>query len=144
MTCKANRKKSMLIMLAIGLALMAIGAIMGALLPDEAHWQTKAAGVVCGGGSSLAVMAGVILLRRHRMGEKRAADSELEMTDERGIAVAYRAQNAAGIAAVLGIVAIMLTALFRGDELYMTLGIVLCFVVAAVKLVAWVHYNRKM
>lgn len=144
MTCKANQKKSMCIMLVIGLALMAIGAIMGVLLPDDAHWQMKAAGVMSGGGCSLAVMAGVILLRRRRMGEKRAADSELEMTDERGIAVAYRAQNVTGVAAVLGIVAIMMTALFRGDELYMTLGIALCFVLAAVKLIAWVYYNKKM
>lgn len=144
MACKVNRKKSMMIMLVIGLALMAIGAIMGVLLQDGAQWQMKAAGVANGAGCALAVSAGVILLRRHRMGAKRAADSELELSDERGIAVAYRAQNTASVAAVLGIVAIMMTALFRGDMLYMSMGVALCFVVAAVKLIAWVYYNKRM
>lgn len=144
MACKVNRKKSMIMMLVIGLALMAIGAIMGVLLQDGAQWQMKAAGVANGAGCALAVSAGAILLRRHRMGAKRAADSELELSDERGIAVAYRAQNTASVAAVLGIVAIMMTALFLGDMLYMSMGVALCFVIAAVKLIAWVYFNKRM
>lgn len=78
------------------------------------------------------------------MGEERANDSELTMTDERGMAVAYKAQNVAAIVAILGIVAIMLVALFRGDELYMIMGTALCFILAFAKLIAWYVYNRIM
>ena len=144
MKCRLTEKKNMKVMLAIGLAMIVIGAIAGYVLPEEAHWQTKTAGVINGAGFAFTTMAAVVLIRRKRMGEERANDSELAMTDERGIAVAYKAQNVAAIASVLGIVAIMLTALFRGDALYMSLGIAVCFFVAFVKLIAWYVYNRIM
>ena len=66
------------------------------------------------------------------------------MTDERGMAVAYKAQNVAAIVAILGIVTMMLVALFRGDELYMIMGTVLCFILAFAKLIAWYIYNKIM
>ncbi len=144
MKCKMAEKKNMKVMLVIGLAMIAAGAILGVVLPEEAHWQTKAAGVLSGCGFAFTVMAAAVLIRRKRLGEKRAADSELTMTDERGLAVAYKAQNVAAIAAILGIVMIMLTALFRGDMLYMTLGVGVCFAVAFAKLIAWYIYNRIM
>lgn len=144
MKCKMTEKKNMKAMLAIGLAMIVIGAIMGVALPEEAHWQTKAAGVISGMGFAFTVMSAAVLIRRKRLGEKRAADSELTMTDERGMMVAYKAQNVAAIAAICGIVGIMLVALFHGDVLYMTLGIAACFAVAFAKLIAWHVYNRTM
>lgn len=144
MKCVLPEKKNMKVMLVIGLVLMVVGAVLGYLLPEEAHWQTKAAGVISGSGFAFTAMAAAVLIRRKRMGEARANDSELAMTDERGIAVAYRAQSIAAIAAIFGIIAIMLVALFRGDELYMALCTALCFVVAAAKLIAWHIYNKKM
>lgn len=144
MKCRMAEKKNMKVMLVIGLAMIVIGAVLGFMLPDEAHWQTKTAGVINGAGFAFTVMAAVVLIRRKRMGEARANDSELAMTDERGMAVAYRAQNVAAIAAILGIVAIMLTALYKGDALYMSMGIAICIFVAAVKLIAWHVYNRIM
>ena len=144
MKCKLTEKKNMKVMLVIGLAMIVIGAVLGFLLPEEAHWQTKAAGVINGCGVAFTAMASVILIRRKRMGEERANDSELAMTDERGMAVAYKAQNVAAIVAILGIVAIMLVALFRGDALYMMLCTVLCFILAFAKLIAWYIYNKIM
>ena len=144
MKCYLPEKKNTKVMLFIGIAMMVAGAVLAFLLPEEAHWQTKAAGVISGCGFAFTVMAAAIVIRRKRMGEARANDSELAMTDERGIAVAYRAQSVTAIAAILGIIAIMLVALFRGDALYMQLCVALCFVVAAVKLIAWHIYNRKM
>ena len=144
MKCKLTEKKNMKVMLVIGLAMIVIGAVFGFLLPEEAHWQTKAAGVINGCGVAFTAMASVILIRRKRMGEERANDSELAMTDERGMAVAYKAQNVAAIVAILGIVAIMLVALFRGDALYMMLCTVLCLILAFAKLIAWYVYNKVM
>ena len=144
MKCYLPEKKNMKVMLVIGLGMIIVGAVLGFLLPEEAHWQTKVAGVINGAGVAFTAMAAVVLIRRKRMGEARANDSELAMTDERGIAVAYRAQSVAAIAAILGIIAIMMVALFRGDALYMQLCVVLCFVVAAAKLIAWYVYNKKM
>lgn len=144
MKCYLPEKKNMKVMLVIGLAMIVIGAVFGFLLPEEAHWQTKAAGVINGAGFALTAMAAAVLIRRKRMGEARANDSELAMTDERGMAVAYRAQSVMAIVAVLGIVAIMLVALFRGDELYMIMGVALCFILAFAKLIAWHIYNKKM
>ena len=144
MKCRLTERKNMKVMLVIGLAMIVIGAVFGFLLPEEAHWQTKAAGVINGCGVAFTAMAAVILIRRKRMGEERANDSELAMTDERGMAVAYKAQNVAAIVAILGIVAIMLVALFRGDELYMIMGTVLCFILAFAKLIAWYIYNKIM
>jgi len=144
MKCKLTERKNMKVMLIIGLAMIVTGAVLGFLLPEEAHWQTKAAGVINGAGFAFTAMAAAVLIRRKRMGEERANDSELAMTDERGMAVAYKAQNVAAIAAILGIVTIMLVALFRGDALYMQICVALCFVVAAAKLIAWYVYNRIM
>ena len=144
MKCRMAEKKNMKVMLVIGLAMIVIGAALGFVLPEEAHWQTKTAGVINGAGFAFTVLAAAILIRRKRMGEARANDSELTMTDERGMAVAYKAQNVAAIAAILGIVAIMLTALYKGDALYMSMGIAVCFFVAFAKLIAWHVYNRIM
>ena len=66
------------------------------------------------------------------------------MTDERGMAVAYKAQNVGAIAAVLAMIAMMLTALIRGDHFYAVMGSALLCAVALVKLAAWYIYNKKM
>ena len=144
MKCKLMEKKNMTIMLIVGLVMMVVGGVAAFLLPEEAHTLTKVAGMVNGMGLAFAVMSGAVLLRRKRMGEERAKDSELAMNDERGMMIAYKAQSVTAIAAVLGIVAIMLTALYRGDRLYMNICLVLCFAVGAVKMAAWHIYNKKM
>ena len=143
-TSKLNSPKYLKGLLIVGLVLLAAGALAGYLLPDDAHLATSIAGMVSGIGSSLAMLGGVLLLRRWRLGEKRAMDFELTMTDERGMAVAHKAQSAAAIAAVLAMVAMMLTALVRGDEFYAIMGSILLIAVALCKLVAWHVYNRKM
>ena len=144
MKCKLTEKKTMTVMLITGLVMIAIGAISGYVLPDEEHLATRIAGFVSGIGSSLAIMAGVVLLRRARLGEERAKDSELTMHDERGMAVAYKAQNVAAIAAVLGLIGLSLLALARGDELYALVCSWLLIAVALIKLIAWHIYNRTM
>ena len=144
MKCKLTEKKNMTVMLIVGLALIAAGALAGYLLPVEAHLATRIAGFMSGIGSSLAIIAGVVLLRRWRLGEKRAKDAELAMNDERGLAVAYKTQNVAAIAAVFALIAMTLTALVRSDDFYAFMGSMLLCAVALVKLAAWHVYNRKM
>lgn len=137
----AKQLKGMLI---LGLIMMAAGVLAGYMLPDEAHLATSIAGMASGMGSSFALIGFVLLLRRWRLGEARAKDAELVMTDERGMAVAYKAQSVAAIAAVLAMIAMMLTALARGDLFYAMMGAFLLCAVALVKLAAWYIYNRKM
>ena len=144
MKCRLNNQKMMKALLAAGLVLMAAGALAGYLLPEEMHLATSIAGMASGMGSSFALIGGVFLFRRWRLGEARAKDAELTMTDERGLAVAYKAQSAAAIAAVFALVAMMLTALVRGDEFYAIMGSALLIAVALVKLAAWYIYNRAM
>ena len=144
MKCRLTEKKNMTVMLIVGLGMIALGGVAGFLLPEEAHLATRIAGFVSGLGSSLAIMAGVVLLRRARLGEARAKDSELAMNDERGLAVAYKAQNVAAIAAVFAMIAMMVAALIRGDEFYMLMGSMLLCAVALVKLAAWHIYNKRM
>ncbi|MBR2942255.1 MAG: hypothetical protein IKB82_02545 [Clostridia bacterium] len=144
MKCKFTEKKNMKIMLIAGLVLMALGAVIAYLLPEEMHLATRIAGFVSGVGSSLALLAGVILLRRWHLGEARARDAELAMNDERGIAVAYKAQSVAAIAGVAALIILSVSALVRGDQFYMLMGAFLMCGVALAKLLAWHIYNKTM
>jgi len=141
---KINNPKYLKGLLIMGLVMMAAGAAAGDLLPDEAHLATSIAGMASGMGSSFALIGGVLLLRRWHLGEVRARDFELAMTDERGLAVAYKAQSVAAIAAILAMIAVMLTALARGDEFYALMGSFLLCAVALIKLAAWHIYNKRM
>lgn len=142
--CRINDAKQLKGLLLVGLILMAAGALAGYMLPEEEHLATSIAGMASGMGSSFALIGGVLLLRRWRLGEARAKDAELAMTDERGMAVAYKAQSAAAIAAVFAMIAMMLVALVRGDEFYALMGSMLLCAVALIKLAAWYIYNRIM
>ena len=142
--CRLYSAKQLKGLLAAGLALAALGAAAGYLLPEEEHLATRIAGFVSGVGSSLAMIGAILLLRRRRLGEARAKDAELAMTDERGLAVAYRAQNVAAVAAVFAMIALMIAALVRGDDFYAMMGSFLLCAVALVKLAAWHFYNKTM
>ena len=144
MRCKLTEKKRMKVMLIVGLILTALGSAAAFFMPDEAHLATRVAGFAAGLGFSLAVMSGAVLLRRRRLGEARAKDAELAMTDERGLAVAYKAQNVAAVAAVFAMIALMIAALVRGDDFYAMMGSFLLCAVALVKLAAWYFYNKTM
>lgn len=144
MKCKLTEKKRMKVMLIVGLILTALGSAAAFFMPDEAHLATRVAGFAAGLGFSLAVMSGAVLIRRRRLGEARAKDAELAMTDERGLAVAYRAQNVAAVAAVFAMIALMIAALVRGDDFYAMMGSFLLCAVALVKLAAWHFYNKTM
>lgn len=144
MRCKLTEKKRMKVMLIVGLILTALGSAAAFFMPDEAHLATRVAGFAAGLGFSLAVMSGAVLIRRRRLGEARAKDAELAMTDERGLAVAYRAQNVAAVAAVFAMIALMIAALVRGDDFYAMMGSFLLCAVALVKLAAWYFYNKTM
>ena len=144
MKCQLTEKKNLKVMLGVGLVLVVLGAAAAYMLPEEAHLATRVAGFVAGLGSSLAIMGGALLLRRWRLGEARARDSELAMTDERGLAVAYRAQSVAAIAAVFAMIAMMIAALIRGDDFYAMMGSFLLCAVALIKLAAWHIFNKRM
>ena len=144
MKCKLTDKKGLKVMLGVGLVLTVLGGAAAYMLPEEAHLATRVAGFVAGLGSSLAIMGGALLLRRWRLGEARARDSELAMTDERGLAVAYRAQSVAAIAAVFAMIAMLIAALIRGDDFYAMMGSFLLCAVALIKLAAWHIFNKRM
>ena len=144
MKCQLTEKKNLKVMLGVGLVLTVLGGAAAYMLPEEAHLATRVAGFAAGRGSSLAIMGGALLLRRWRLGEARARDSELAMTDERGLAVAYRAQSVAAIAAVFAMIAMMIAALIRGDDFYAMMGSFLLCAVALIKLAAWHIFNKRM
>ena len=144
MKCQLTEKKNLKVMLGVGLVLVALGAVAAYLLPDEAHLATRIAGFVNGLGAALAAMGGVMLLRRHRLGEAGARDAELEMNDERGVAVAYKAQSVMAFAAVIALASLTIAAMLRGDTFYMIMGAVMLFAVGFGKLIALYVFNRLM
>ena len=95
------------------------------------------------GGSLSAIGLGSMLINRF-LGAKRAHQRKLHMEDERGLMVAYKAQSVAAIAAVLAIIAMLIAALVRGDTFYMQMGTAACCMVAAVKIIAWYMYDKRM
>ena len=144
MKCKLTEKRNMTVMLVVGLAMIAVGALCGYVLPDEQHVLVRLAGMMTGMGLSFTVIAAGVLIWRSAVGEARATESEMQMQDERGQAIAYRAQSVLGIAAVMSLIAIVVIALVRGDGFYMLLGGALCVLCAAVKLVSMWAMGRRM
>ena len=144
MKCQLTEKKKLKVMLGVGLALVVLGAAAAYLLPDEAHLATRIAGFVSGLGAALAVMGGVLLLRHRRLGEAGARDAALQMNDERGVAVAYKAQSVMAFAAVIALAILTIAAMLRGDTFYMIMGAVMLFAVGIGKLIALYIFNRLM
>ena len=144
MKCQLTEKKNLKVMLGVGIVLIVLGGVAAYLLPDEAHLATRIAGFVNGLGAALAAMGGVMLLRRHRLGEAGARDAELEMNDERGVAVAYKAQSVMAFAAVIALAILTIAAMLRGDTFYMIMGAVMLLVVGFGKLIALYVFNKMM
>ena len=144
MKCKLTEKRNMTVMLVVGLAMIAVGTLCGYVLPDEQHVLVRLAGMMTGMGLSLAVIAAGVLIWRNAVGEARANESEMQMQDERGQAIAYRAQSVLAIAAVMSLIAIVVIALVRGDGFYMLLSGALFVLCAAVKLVSMWAMGKRM
>lgn len=144
MKCKLTEKRNMTVMLVVGLAMIAVGALGGYVLPDEQHVLVRLAGMMTGMGLSFTVIAAGVLIWRSAVGEARATESEMQMQDERGQAIASRAQSVLAIAAVMSLIAIVVIALVRGDGFYMLLSGALCVLCAAVKLVSMWAMGRRM
>ena len=144
MKCKAMQKVWLKGMLAAGAVLLAGGLIWAYGVGAADGLPMRMAGFLCGLGGALAAIGGGCLLLNGLRGERRTKEQALHMEDERGLTVAYKAQNAAAIAAVLAIVAIAVTALVRGDHLYMMMGSAACCLVALVKIIAWYAYDKTM
>ena len=144
MKCRAMQNSWLKAMLAAGIVLLAGGLIWAYGVGAADGLPMRMAGFLCGLGGALAAMGGGCLLLNRIRGERRTKEQALHMEDERGLTVAYKAQNAAAIAAVLAIVAIAVTALVRGDHLYMMMGSAACCLVALVKIIAWYAYDKTM
>ena len=144
MKCRAMQNSWLKAMLAVGIVLLAGGLIWAYGVGAGEGLPMRLAGFLCGLGGALAAMGGGCLLLNRIRGERRTRENALHMEDERGLTVAYKAQNAAAIAAVLAIVAIAVTALVRGDHLYMMMGSAACCLVALVKIIAWYAYDKTM
>lgn len=138
------QKKWLTAMLAAGMVLLAGGLIWAYGVGAADGLPMRMAGFLSGLGGALAAIGGGCLLLNRIRGERRTRENALHMEDERGLTVAYKAQNAAAIAAVLAIVAMTVTALVRGDSFYMAMGSAACCLVALVKLIAWVVYDKTM
>ena len=144
MKCRAMQNSWLKAMLAAGIVLLAGGLIWAYGVGAADGLPMRMAGFLSGLGGALAAIGGGCLLLNWIRGERRTRESTLHMADERGLTVAYKAQNAAAIAAVLAIVAMTVTALVRGDHLYMMMGSAACCLVALVKIIAWVVYDKTM
>ena len=144
MKCRAMQNSWLKAMLAVGIVLLAGGLIWAHGVGAGEGLPIRLAGFLCGLGGALAAIGGGCLLLNGLRGERRTKEQALHMEDERGLTVAYKAQNAAAIAAVLAIVAIAVTALVRGDHLYMMMGSAACCLVALVKIIAWYAYDKTM
>ena len=144
MKCRAMQNSWLKAMLASGIVLLAGGLIWAYGVGAGEGLPMRLAGFLCGLGGALAAIGGGCLLLNGLRGERRTKEQALHMEDERGLTVAYKAQNAAAIAAVLAIVAIAVTALVRGDHLYMMMGSAACCLVALVKIIAWYAYDKTM
>lgn len=144
MKCRAMQNSWLKAMLAVGIVLLAGGLIWAYGVGAADGLPMRMAGFLCGLGGALAAIGGGCLLLNRIRGERRTKEQALHMEDERGLTVAYKAQNAAAIAAVLAIVAIAVTALVRGDHLYMMMGSAACCLVALVKIIAWYAYDKTM
>ena len=144
MKCRAMQNSWLKAMLAAGIVLLAGGLIWAYGVGAADGLPMRMAGFLCGLGGALAEIGGGCLLLNRIRGERRTRENALHMEDERGLTVAYKAQNAAAIAAVLAIVAIAVTALVRGDHLYMMMGSAACCLVALVKIIAWYAYDKTM
>ena len=144
MKCRAMQNSWLKAMLAVGIVLLAGGLIWAYGVGAADGLPMRMAGFLCGLGGALAAIGGGCLLLNRIRGERRTRENALHMEDERGLTVAYKAQNAAAIAAVLAIVAIAVTALVRGDHLYMMMGSAACCLVALVKVIAWYAYDKTM
>ena len=144
MKCRAMQNSWLKAMLAAGIVLLAGGLIWAYGVGAGEGLPMRLAGFLCGLGGALAAIGGGCLLLNRIRGERRTRENALHMEDERGLTVAYKAQNAAAIAAVLAIVAMTVTALVRGDSLYMMMGSAACCLVALVKIIAWYAYDKTM
>ena len=144
MKCRAMQNSWLKAMLAAGIVLLAGGLIWAYGVGAADGLPMRMAGFLSGLGGALAAIGGGCLLLNRIRGERRTRENALHMEDERGLTVAYKAQNAAAIAAVLAIVAMTVTALVRGDHLYMMMGSAACCLVALVKIIAWVVYDKTM
>lgn len=138
------QKKWLTAMLAAGMVLLAGGLIWAYGVGAADGLPMRMAGFLSGLGGALAAIGGGCLLLNRIRGERRTRENALHMEDERGLTVAYKAQNAAAIAAVLAIVAMTVTALVRGDHVYMMMGSAACCLVALVKIIAWYAYDKMM
>ena len=138
------QKKWLTAMLAAGMVLLAGGLIWAYGVGAADGLPMRMAGFLSGLGGALAAIGGGCLLLNRVRGERRTRENALHMEDERGLMVAYKAQNAAAIAAVLAIVAMTVTALVRGDHVYMMMGSAACCLVALVKIIAWYAYDKTM
>lgn len=139
MECRATKNTWLKGMLIVGIVLLFAGVI-GA----SEGLPSRMAGFLSGLGSSLTAIGGGFLLLNRIRGEQKTRESRLHMEDERGMLVAYKAQSAAAVCAVLAIVAMLVAALVRGDEFYMAMGTAACILVALVKLIAWRIYDKRI
>ena len=107
MKCVLERKH-MPLMLISGLVLVFGGVLMACLVSEDAHTLSRIAGFISGLGASLAVIAAAIMIWARIVGEKRAKDSDLAASDERGQMIAGKAQNVLAFAAIFSLIAIVL------------------------------------
>ena len=143
MKCRATRNIWLKTMLIAGAVILAAGIFLMLRVPEEGV-GARMAGMLCGLGGSFALMGGGFLLYNRITGEQRTKERALRMEDERGLMVAYKAQNVAAVSAVMAIIVMLIAALIRGDSLYMTMGTVSCILVAVIKIAAYAFYDRKM
>ncbi|HIU15192.1 MAG TPA: hypothetical protein IAC49_01960 [Candidatus Ventricola intestinavium] len=144
MKCNLSSKRILGGMLVVGAILAVCGAAAGMLFDEAQHMQARAAGMVCGMGTALALMGGGVLVWQRIVGTRRAAECALEANDERGQLIAFRAQNVLALAMVATVLVLVVVATVRGDWVYARLGALGCMLGAVSKGIALRLYGRRM
>ena len=139
-----NAAKIPVILLAVGLTMAVCGGVAGALLEETQHAFTRIAGMVCGMGTAFALAGGGAWLWRRRVGAQYAAERALEMSDERGQLMTYKAKNVTLCALMVTVLVLMGMAVVCGDWVYATVCLAGCAVSAAGKMLALCVYRRQM
>lgn len=136
--------KNMLYAALIAAGLCLIGA---ALILREVHIPDSVGGALMGSGSGLAAMglAQLLTLRAERKDPVQARRKEIEVRDERNVAIRRRAKALAGDALQWAILAAAWVSIGFGAPLWVTLAAAMVFVLKSVLEVCLVvRYQKEM
>lgn len=141
---KFEGKKSVRIVSAVGIGLIFLGVLGGQIFGEEKGVLMRLSEFLCGMGCGFTLIGACVLIWRRFVGEARAKDSALSMSDERGMAIACKAKNVMAFAMMGSMMIVIISALVRKDSFYLWLCSGLLMISVASKMLALHIYGKKM